>query len=234
MSCGRSSAAPIPPQCSSTELAARPSARQLRQDERACTRVDGEAPGCRSQVAQGVGDENLGILIFLPDAQVVAIVDLVLGALPLESGRDDDRTSGDGKKKCKESFAAPPLNPGEVLHVRAWLDQHRGEAELSQQRPRLLSSLLSLRFANRRRCVGTFVGFGRLRNQLSDSLSNTPSGAHSGRCRTSKRGRALNKVSAFQMVLDPQLISNQQCRWSSRLSPHSTAVGRTPESSLRP
>src|SRR5256714_9085586 len=209
MSCGRSSAAPIPPQCSSTELAARPSECQLRQDERACTRVDGKPPSCRSQIAQRVGDENLGILIFLPDAQVVAIVDLVLGTLPLESWRDDDRPSGDRKQKCKESFAPSPLNPGQVLHVRAWLDQHRREAELSQQRPRLLSSLLSLRFANRERCVGAFVGFRRLRNQLSDSLSAAACRANT-QGSPSKCSRALNKISAFQMVLDPQLISNQQ------------------------
>ena len=122
--------------------------RELGEHEGARARIERQSAGAEPEVAQCVGDEQLGILIFLPHPDVEPSRDLVFSALLLERGRNHDRPTRDRQQKREQSFAAAPFDPGEVGHVRARLDQHRRKIELAEQAARSIAPLLALGFAD--------------------------------------------------------------------------------------
>src|SRR6185436_2578608 len=94
----------------------------------------------------------------------------------------------------EQPLAASPIDAGEVSHVRAGLDQHRGEAEPLHQPPRFLAPLLGLALGYRRGRVQS----GRVRDRRELD-----------RIETEKRGRAgegravLDELAAFHRLFLP-------------------------------
>jgi len=168
--------------------------------------VDGELTRPETPLLEGAGDERLGTLILLPYPDLESSIHLDSCALFLESRRDDDAFARLRKDEVEEALASSPVNPREINHVRSWLDQQRGIAQLLHEALGLIAPLRAFALGDRCRRVrpsrlergqlggDLWLGFGR-RSGGSLGRSQAEKCRSSGECRA-----ALNELSALHMI----------------------------------